>query len=85
MSYANSHSVEGTLASTSATITFPWPVREVQITNDSPVANFQYKLNASETYRTLKPFETSRLEGVRCNELFINSAASVDYRIWGLG
>jgi len=85
MSFANSHSVEGTLAATTATITFPWPVREVQITNDSTAADLQFKLNSSETYRTLKPYETATLEGVRVPELYISSSASVPYRIWGLG
>lgn len=85
MSYANSHSVEGTLAATSATIDFPWPVREVQVTNDSPTGQLQYKLNASETYRTLRPLETSTISNVRVKELFINSADTVEYRIWGLG
>ena len=84
MSLANSHSVETSLNGTE-TITFPWPVREVQITNDSVTNNLQYKLNSSETFRTLKPFETSTLQGVRVTELYLSTSASVDYRIWGLG
>jgi len=84
MSLANSHSVETSLNGTE-TITFPWPVREVQITNDSVTNNLQYKLNSSETFRTLKPFETSTIQGVRVTELYLSTSASVDYRIWGLG
>ena len=84
MSLANSHSVETSLNGTE-TITFPWPVREVQITNDSVTNNLQYKLNSSETFRTLKPFETSTIQGGRVTELYLSTSASVDYRIWGLG
>jgi hypothetical protein len=57
MSYANSHSVEGGLNG-AITISFPWPVRELQITNDSATYDLKYKLNSSEEFRTLKPFET---------------------------
>ena len=84
MSYANSHSVESSLTGTE-TLTFPWPVRQVQITNDSETTALQFKLNASENYRTLKPFETADLENVRVTELYLNTAASVAYRVWGLG
>jgi hypothetical protein len=84
MSYANSHSVETTLNGTE-TITFPWPVRQEQITNDSETIALQFKLNASETFRTLKPFETADLENVRVTELYLSTTASVPYRIWGLG
>ena len=85
MSFANSHSAEGTLMSTSLTITFPWPARQVQITNDSSINSLEFKLNASETYRTLKPYETATLENVRMPEVYINSDANVAYRVWGLG
>ena len=85
MSLANSYVAEATLASTTATITFPWPAREVQITNDSKTADLQFKLNLSETYRTLKPYETCTITNMRVPELYISSSASVPYRIWGLG
>jgi len=85
MSLANSYVAESTLAATTDTITFPWPAREVQITNDSTQHNLQFKLNSSESYRTLKPYETCTITNARCPELFISSSASVPYRIWGLG
>ncbi len=84
MSYSNSHSVEGSLNGT-ATITFPWPVKEVQITNDSATHDLKYRLNSSETYRTVKPLETSRLERVRITSLELSTTFEVPYRIWGLG
>lgn len=84
MSYANSHSVEDSVNGTS-TIAFPWPVRQVQITNDSSSGDLQFRLNETETYRTLKPFETASLESVRITNLYLNTTTSVDYRIWGLG
>jgi len=85
MSLANRHVVESTLAGTTETITFPWPVREVQITNDSKIADLQFKLNASETYATLKPYETCTITNVRVPELYLSSSASVPYRVWGTG
>ena len=84
MSLANNRSVESSLNGT-VTITFPWPVREVQITNDSTTKDLKYKLNSSETYRTLKPHETSTLTNVRVPELYLFTTASVNYRVWGLG
>ena len=84
MSYANSHSDEGTLNGT-LTISFPWPVRQVQITNDSAVTDLQFRLNPSETYRTLKPYETASLECVRVTDLYLSTTNSVNYRVWGLG
>jgi hypothetical protein len=84
MSYANSHSVESSINGTS-TIQFPWPVREVQITNDSPTNSLQFKLNETETFRTLQAFETATLTNVRITELYLSSTASVTFRIWGLG
>jgi hypothetical protein len=84
MSLANSYVVEDSLNGT-VTLTFPWPAREVQITNDSPTSNLQYKLNSSETFRTLKPYETSTLERVRVTELYLSTTALVAYRMWGLG
>ena len=85
MSRANSHVVENTLESTTLTISFPWPVREVQITNDSALWPLKYKLNSSETYRTLKPYETSTITDVRVTQLLLSSDNTVAYRVWGLG
>ena len=83
--YQNNHSLEGTLASTTETLTFPWPLLELQITNDSLTDNLQFRFSTNENYRTLYPKETCRLENVRLRDLHINSSASVAYRIWGLG
>lgn len=85
MSFANGYNYEATLNTTSDTINFPVYVRELQITNDASSGNLQYKFNSSETYRTLKPGETSRVENIRTNKLLINATGNVPYRIWGLG
>lgn len=82
MSLTNSYSKESTLTGTE-TITFPWRMREFQITNDSTNADLKYRLNESETYRTLKPYETSTLTNVSNRELFLSGTA-VSYRVWGL-
>jgi len=84
MSYANSHAVETSLNGTE-TISFPWPVREIQITNDSAVNDLKYKFKSAETFSTLKPGESRRLPLVRIHNLFLSTSASVAYRIWGIG
>ncbi len=83
MSYANSHSVEDNTSNINQ-IDFPWPIREMQITNDSSGSNLQFKLNETETYRTLKPYETCTLEHVRVTTVYLNGV-SVPFRVWGLG
>ena len=83
MSYANSYVEESTLIGTKV-ITFPWKPRQLQITNDSSTKDLKYKLNESEEYRTLKPYETSTLVNINIRELYI-SGNSIPYRVWGLG
>lgn len=82
MSLTNSYSKESTLTGTE-TITFPWRMKELQITNDSTSADLQYKFNDSETFRTLKPYETSTITNVSMRQLYL-SGTTVTYRVWGL-
>jgi hypothetical protein len=79
----NSYSREETVTTTE-TITFPWKPKQLQITNDSPTADLQYKLRPSETFRTLKPYETSTLTEVSVTKLYL-AGTSTPYRVWGLG
>jgi len=83
VSYANQYPVEGNISG-EETITFPWRPKEVQITNDSGTKELKYKFNVSETFRTLKPLETSTLINVNIRTLII-SGNGVGYRVWGLG
>lgn len=83
MSLANSYVDEGNLVG-DKTIVFPWPMRQVQVTNDSTNTNLRFKLNESEDYRTLKPLETWVLNKGRVPKLFLASAGC-DYRVWGTG
>ena len=85
MSTANTYAAEGTLAATTGTVEFPWPAREVQIINDSTQFDLQFRFNPTETYLTVGPQEVVSMEDVRIVTLYINSAESVPYRIWGLG
>ena len=82
MPYANSYSREESLDGIE-TITFPWKPKTLQITNDSISNNLQFKFNASETYRTLKPYETYCGEGISIRNLYLSG--TVDYRVWGTG
>jgi len=82
MSYANNYSDEGDLSGTK-TITFPWKPKHLQITNDSSSNDLKYKFKSSEEYRTLKPYETSSLEGISIRNLHISG--NVPYRIWATG
>lgn len=66
------------------TITFPWKPKEIQVTNDSASDNLKYKFNDSETYRTLKPLETSTLYNISIRNLILFGTA-IPYRVWGLG
>lgn len=84
MSYANNYSNEGTLIGDDI-IVFPWKPKEIQITNDSGLKDLKYKFNESETYRTLKPYETSTVRGVSVRNLYLSTATSCAYRVWGLG
>jgi len=83
MSYANSYVKEETLSGVE-TIEFPWPAREMQLTNDSTAGELQFKLNASEGYRTLKSYETCTIANARIPSVII-SGTNIPYRLWALG
>jgi len=84
MSFANSYVDEGSLSGVfTKTITFPWKPKELQITNDSSTKTLKYRFGESETYRTLKPYETSTLTGISIR--YLHLSGSDDYRVWGLG
>jgi len=82
MSYANNYSDEGVVSGIK-TITFPWYPKRLQITNDSSSKDLKYKFNESEYYRTLKPYETSSIDGVTIKTLFLSGDDA--YRVWGTG
>jgi hypothetical protein len=83
--YKTSSAFEGTLASTTETITFTPAVLELRVINDSETDNLQFKFSAAENYRTLLPLENTIIYGVHVTDVIINSSASVAYRLWGLG
>ena len=85
MPYANNFSEESTLNGTTKTITFPWKPKTLQVTNDSISDDLQFKFNSSETYRTLKPYETYTGENISIRNLYLSTSASVAYRVWGTG
>jgi len=73
---------EGT-CTTTATVTFAWPIRQVVITNDSATQDLSFKFNTGETFATLKPTETVSMRmGTRT--VFL-AGTSVPYRVWGTG
>ena len=82
MSYANSYVAEGSFVG-EKTIAFPWNPKHLQITNDSQANSLKYKFNESEDYRTLRPYETSALEGITIKTLYL--ILDGEYRIWGTG
>jgi len=82
MPFTNSYSNEG-IISGNKTIAFPWRPRHLQITNDSPTKDLKYRFHESESYRTLKPYETSSLEGINIKILYLNGNG--DYRVWSTG
>lgn len=54
------------------------------VTNDHPINSLSVKFNNSESYATLKPKETLSAF-IHSKEVYIQSTANVDYRIWGFG
>jgi hypothetical protein len=81
--YANLDALEGN-CSGAKTVVFARRPRRIVITNDSISDDLQFKLNASENFASLKPTETITMDAT-APSVFLQTAAPVDYRIWGIG
>ena len=80
--YTNQYIDEDTLAATTKTYTFEWKAKRIALTNDSLNADLGYKFNSTESYATLKGGETITIEQVSLRNFYLNSTASVAYRLW---
>ena len=76
---------EGTVTTT-ATITFAWKSRAIEILNDSGTRDLEFKFHASGTYATLKPKEAFSAD-FHSRQVLLNSpsAKAVPYRIKAMG
>jgi len=83
--YANQDVTEGTLASTTLTITFEWKPKRIVLTNDSSLHSLSFKFNSIETYATLKPGETITIENISLRQLLLSSSSDIPYRVWAHG
>jgi hypothetical protein len=83
--HANQEPLEGSITGAS-TLTFTRKSRTLEIINDSPRYDLEYKFNDSENYATLKPLEAVSM-AVHIRELYLNSPSSksVAYRIRVIG
>lgn len=65
------------------TITFPWPVKQLTITNDSRRISLSWKFKTGHDWATLKPGETV---SIRCSVRYLQlSGEDAVYRVWGIG
>lgn len=81
--HANFHSEEGTVNGTKQITFSKWKPKKVVITNDSVIANLEFKFNDSESYGTLKPTETISMY-ISVRDIYLRGS-SIDYRVWGIG
>ena len=79
--YANQEVFESTLTG-AVTLTFARKSRVIEVINDSGVYDLGFKLNNSETYATLRPYEAISMP-VWSTELYLTSASgkSIAYRV----
>ena len=64
-------------------ILFPWPVKNLNIANDSDTEELEWKFKSSHEYSTLQPGESLNID-VDIKQIVLRANGAI-YRLWGLG